>query len=216
MVVDELHQFHSMEHFNSVWNQLDLCAYSLLIAALYRLAVRRRRPSFPGPPPTPAATAAAAAPAVTAAAATATATTCWRRPTLLFGAAAIPLFLRVLQQFQTHKQLGVLLVIIGEMMNDVVSFMAIFVVFLLGFFIAFLAVMKVQAPFAALGLGHFDAGSFDEWHERPGVWNSWRAFEVPLAMVGENLLEAVGRRRWWGSRCCGSTSLLPRCFWSIC
>ena len=29
-VVDELHQFHSMEHyFNSVWNQLDLCAYSL-------------------------------------------------------------------------------------------------------------------------------------------------------------------------------------------
>ena len=62
----------------------------------------------------------------------------------------------------------------------------------LGFFIAFLAVMKVQAPFAALGLGHFDAGSFDEWHERPGVWNSWRAFEVPLwAMVGENSLEAV-------------------------
>ena len=112
--------------------------------------------------------------------------------TLLFGAAAIPLFLRVLQQFQTHKQLGVLLVIIGEMMNDVASFMAIFVVFLLGFFIAFLAVMKVQAPFAALGLGHFDAGSFDEWHERPGVWNSWRAFEVPLwAMVGENSLEAV-------------------------
>ena len=197
LVVDELHQFHSMEHyFNSVWNQLDLCAYSLLIAALATgwqsagadlssMSGRRLHPGGHGGGVGGGGEGGDGdgddGDDMLA-----------KASTLLFGAAAIPLFLRVLQQFQTHKQLGVLLVIIGEMMNDVASFMAIFVVFLLGFFIAFLAVMKVQAPFAALGLGHFDAGSFDEWHEQPGVWNSWRAFEVPLwAMVGENSLEAV-------------------------
>ena len=83
LVVDELHQFHSMEHyFNSVWNQLDLCAYSLLIAAL----ATGGSPPAPTSPrcraaaSTPAATAAASAAVVRAATATATtATPCWRR-----------------------------------------------------------------------------------------------------------------------------------------
>ena len=134
LVVDELHQFHSMEHyFNSVWNQLDLCAYS----PSSPLSPRGGSPPAPTFPRRRAAAstrarpaAAASAVAVTAAATTTTATTCSRASTLLFGAAAI-LFLGCCSNFK-HTSSWVLLVIIGEMMNDVASFMAIFVVFLLG------------------------------------------------------------------------------------
>ena len=93
-----------------------------------------------------------------------------------------------------RDRLGVLLVIIGQMTNDVASFMSIFVVFLFGFAVAFIAFMKEEAPaFVPLGLGagFFERAPWEAWHEE-GQWNSWRAFEVPLwAMVGENSLEAV-------------------------
>ncbi|KAL1522133.1 hypothetical protein AB1Y20_021774 [Prymnesium parvum] len=123
-------------------------------------------------------------------------TSTWELSVILLGYAAIPLFLRLLAVFGGHRKLGVLLIIVTNMVQDVMLFLTISGSTFLGFGLAFVAILRIQGNYKPLLVSGdaFDAHWLASQLDGNEVSRtSLRiSLSIPLwVIVGENHMELI-------------------------
>ena len=116
---------------------------------------------------------------------------------LLFGFAAIPMFMRLLHIFTDHQRMGVLIIIISKMVEDILLFLSLVAAILVGFGLAFVGLLKVQNRYVPLHLLDEAQVSVSMMAQESGdetkgtLWSVVSALGLPLwATVGENQVRA--------------------------
>ena len=133
---------------------------------------------------------------------------------LLLGGCAIPMSIRSLRLLTQHRILGVLMIILRKMLYDIALFLVVFTIVAVGFGLAFVGLLAVQAPWLPILAPSWEAtiSHAAQLESRGGddagggghVWNLISAMSVPFwAALGEPTLDEVqqaSKCRTWQER----------------